>query len=106
MSTSSINANVSGFGQKTSLKTRLRGKSDIFNFLISEVNPQTASEFYNVLKIATNPKLRKQLANKAARKTTSVVGVSHEGVGVAGKGMKRVHRFRPGTVALREIRKF
>lgn len=50
--------------EKTSLKTRLRGKSDIFNFLIAEVNPQTASEFYNVLKIATNPKLRKQLANK------------------------------------------
>jgi hypothetical protein len=50
--------------EKTSLKTRLRGKSDIFNFLISEVNPQTASEFYNVLKIAPDPKLRKQLANK------------------------------------------
>ena len=40
---------------------------------------------------------RKQLANKAARKTAAV-----EDAG----GMKKPHRFRPGTVALREIRKF
>ena len=40
---------------------------------------------------------RKQLANKAARKTANVNG---------DKGVKKVHRFRPGTVALREIRKF
>ncbi len=39
---------------------------------------------------------RKQLANKAARKTA----VSQSG------GVKKPHRFRPGTVALREIRKF
>ena len=42
---------------------------------------------------------RKQLANKAARKTTAV---SNQDVG----GIKKPHRFRPGTVALREIRKF
>jgi histone H3 len=39
---------------------------------------------------------RKQLANKAARKTANVTD----------KGVKKNHRFRPGTVALREIRKF
>ena len=39
---------------------------------------------------------RKQLANKAARKTANV----------ADKGVKKPHRFRAGTVALREIRKF
>jgi len=39
---------------------------------------------------------RKQLANKAARKTANVTD----------KGVKKPHRFRPGTVALREIRKF
>lgn len=39
---------------------------------------------------------RKQLANKAARKTAHVQ---------AG-GVKKPHKFRPGTVALREIRKF
>ncbi len=38
---------------------------------------------------------RKQLAAKAARKTAAATG-----------GMKKVHRFKPGTVALREIRKF
>jgi histone H3 len=45
---------------------------------------------------------RKQLTNKAARKS-AVVGSG--GVGGAG-GVKKPHRFRPGTVALREIRKF
>jgi histone H3 len=38
---------------------------------------------------------RKHVASKAARKMTP-----------AGGGIKRAHRFRPGTVALREIRKF
>lgn len=38
---------------------------------------------------------RKQLATKAARKSASVTG-----------GVKKPHRYRPGTVALREIRKF
>jgi histone H3 len=43
---------------------------------------------------------RKQLANKAARKTAAVSNPSGPG------GVKKPHRFRPGTVALREIRKF
>ena len=38
---------------------------------------------------------RKQLATKTARKSAPVVG-----------GVRRPHRFRPGTVALREIRKY
>ncbi|KAM7266695.1 hypothetical protein ACFE04_004592 [Oxalis oulophora] len=38
---------------------------------------------------------RKQLAIKAARKSTPSTG-----------GVKKPHRFRPGTVALREIRKY
>ena len=38
---------------------------------------------------------RKQLAVKAARKTAPVVGA-----------IRRPHRYRPGTVALREIRKY
>ena len=37
----------------------------------------------------------KQLATKAARKSAPVSG-----------GVKKPHRFRPGTVALREIRRF
>jgi hypothetical protein len=39
---------------------------------------------------------RKHLANKAARKTAPVPG----------GGVKKPHRYRPGTVALREIRKY
>ncbi|KAI3697372.1 hypothetical protein L6452_30346 [Arctium lappa] len=38
---------------------------------------------------------RKQLATKAARKSAPATG-----------GVKKPHRFRPGTVALREIRKY
>lgn len=38
---------------------------------------------------------RKQLASKAARKSAPVSG-----------GVKKPHRFRPGTVALREIKKY
>ena len=38
---------------------------------------------------------RKQLATKAARKSASTAG-----------GIKKPHRYRPGTVALREIRKY
>ena len=38
---------------------------------------------------------RKQLASKAARKTAGPA-----------PGVKKPHRFRPGTVALREIRKY
>lgn len=38
---------------------------------------------------------RKQLGNKAARKSAPVTS-----------GVKKPHRYRPGTVALREIRKF
>ena len=36
-----------------------------------------------------------ELASKAARKSAQVAG-----------GVKKAHRYRPGTVALREIRKF
>ena len=38
---------------------------------------------------------RKNLATKAARKSQPTTG-----------GVKKPHRFRPGTVALREIRKY
>ena len=38
---------------------------------------------------------RKQLASKAARKTAPATG-----------GVKKPQRYRPGTVALREIRKY
>ncbi|GFZ46416.1 Histone H3 [Saitozyma sp. JCM 24511] len=41
---------------------------------------------------------RKQLATKAARKTQTTGG--------AAGGVKKPHRYRPGTVALREIRRY
>jgi len=41
---------------------------------------------------------RKQVANKSARKTTNAA--------VSGGGVKKPHRFKPGTVALREIRRY
>jgi histone H3 len=42
---------------------------------------------------------RKQLASKSARKTAATQGTATGGV-------KKPHRFRPGTVALREIRRY
>ena len=40
---------------------------------------------------------RKQIATKAARKKTAPA---------TGRGIKKPHRYRPGTVALREIRRY
>ncbi|KAK4686201.1 histone H3, partial [Tremellales sp. Uapishka_1] len=44
---------------------------------------------------------RKQLATKAARKSNKNVAG-----GAATGGVKKPHRYRPGTVALREIRRY
>ncbi|WVR08232.1 histone H3 [Kwoniella sp. DSM 27419] len=44
---------------------------------------------------------RKQLATKAARKSAT----KSAGAGTSG-GVKKPHRYRPGTVALREIRRY
>ena len=40
-------------------------------------------------------KTRKQLYNRAARKSAPAMG-----------GLKKPHRFRPGTVAIREIKRY
>ncbi|KAI3857693.1 hypothetical protein MKX03_035415 [Papaver bracteatum] len=45
---------------------------------------------------------RKQLSTIVARKTTAAARKSAPTTG----GVKKPHRYRPGTVALREIRKF
>ena len=43
---------------------------------------------------------RKQIATKAARKSTTAPSANLAG------GIKKAHRYRPGTVALREIRRY
>ncbi|XP_019417404.1 PREDICTED: histone H3.3-like [Lupinus angustifolius] len=48
---------------------------------------------------------RKALAAKAARKRIPREGIPAPDGGLGG-GVKKPHRFRPGTVALREIRKY
>ena len=63
------------------------------------------SQFYLYLKMARTKQTarkstggkapRKQLATKAARKSAPATG-----------GVKKPHRYRPGTVALREIRRY
>ena len=61
----------------------------IFIFLIMARTKQTARK-------STGGKApRKQLATKAARKSAPATG-----------GVKKPHRYRPGTVALREIRRY
>ncbi|RPD57544.1 histone 3 [Lentinus tigrinus ALCF2SS1-7] len=50
---------------------------------------------------------RKQLAAKSqARKTAAVSYLAHLIFKAATGGVKKPHRFRPGTVALREIRRY
>jgi histone H3 len=72
------------------LEKRAATKIPIANSLISMARTkQTARK-------STGGKApRKQLATKAARKSAPATG-----------GVKKPHRFRPGTVALREIRKY
>ena len=54
-----------------------------------------SSDLSRRLKPPSNPAIpRKQLATKAARKSAPSTG-----------GVKKPHRYRPGTVALREIRR-
>ena len=56
--------------------------------------PRQAYESFSSLDFIS-PSPRKQLATKAARKSAPATG-----------GVKKPHRYRPGTVALREIRRW
>ena len=49
---------------------------------------------------------RKHLANKAARKTATASVATSSSTHASNGGVKKPHRYRPGTVALREIRKY
>ena len=65
------------------------GVSNSFDFVRMARTKQTARK-------STGGKApRKQLATKAARKSAPATG-----------GVKKPHRYRPGTVALREIRRY
>ncbi|KAF2296465.1 hypothetical protein GH714_038301 [Hevea brasiliensis] len=74
----------------------------LFKFPLKKQNPigrsfeRTDNHLYRRSRKSTGGKApRKQLATKAARKSAPATG-----------GVKKPHRFRPGTVALREIRKY
>ncbi|WIA20546.1 hypothetical protein OEZ85_004938 [Tetradesmus obliquus] len=60
---------------------------------VSLARPQNCA--YTACKSTGGKAPRKQLATKAARKSAPATG-----------GEKKPHRYRPGTVALREIRKY
>ncbi|GKV00179.1 hypothetical protein SLEP1_g12915 [Rubroshorea leprosula] len=62
---------------------------------ISLLFPEMARTKQTTRKSTGGQAPRKQLATKAARKSAPATG-----------GVKKPHRFRPGTVALREIRKW
>jgi histone H3 len=63
-----------------------------------------ARGLHNKRKGAPSHLPRKTLATKTAR--TSVKPSTSKSVKVSGSCVKRQHRFRPGTVALREIRRY
>lgn len=64
-------------------------------FAISPVNIFTDLTFTAARKSTGGKAPRKQLASKAARKSAPSTG-----------GVKKPHRYKPGTVALREIRRY
>jgi len=49
---------------------------------------------------------RKSTGGKAPRKQLAAKKASKTSTGAAAGGVKKPHRFRPGTVALREIRRY
>ena len=62
----------------------------------NNTTPNTMARTKQTARKSTGGKApRKQLATKAARKSAPASG-----------GVKKPHRYRPGTVALREIRKY
>nr|XP_004463573.2 uncharacterized protein LOC101438452 [Dasypus novemcinctus] len=75
------------------LKRQGRGKGLT---LISLISGETMARTKQTARKSTGGKApRKQLATKAARKSAPATG-----------GVKKPHRYRPGTVALREIRRY
>lgn len=79
----------------------IRGGEEIFTFrppLVEETSTTTTTmaRTKQTARKSTGGKApRKQLATKAARKSAPATG-----------GVKKPHRYRPGTVALREIRRY
>ncbi|KAL0748391.1 hypothetical protein Bca101_030393 [Brassica carinata] len=67
----------------------------IKNFSLLSIKTKMARTKQTARKSTGGKAPRKQLATKAARKSAPATG-----------GVKKPHRFRPGTVALREIRKY
>ncbi|XP_031497981.1 histone H3-like centromeric protein CENH3 [Nymphaea colorata] len=74
------------------LARRIRGERAPFALLLLSTMARTKQ---TARKSTGGKAPRKQLATKAARKSAPATG-----------GVKKPHRFRPGTVALREIRKY
>ena len=54
----------------------------------------------------TKQNARKSTGGKAPRKTVAAKAPRNRPITSVGGGLKRPHRFRPGTVALKEIRKY
>ena len=70
-----------------------RGRTEL---LISSISTLAMARTKQTARKSTGGKApRKQLATKAARKSAPATG-----------GVKKPHRYRPGTVALREIRRY
>ena len=72
--------------------SRLRNPPSLLNFIIFLKMARTKQ---TARKSVIGKLPRKELATKALRKSAPATG-----------GVKRPHRYRPGTVALREIRKY
>nr|KJB71213.1 hypothetical protein B456_011G110600 [Gossypium raimondii] len=93
-SDSMIGFGVGCYNPKAFLISLTTNKSSLGNPVLS-FTTQMARTKQTARKSTGGKAPRKQLATKAARKSAPATG-----------GVKKPHRFRPGTVALREIRKY
>jgi len=83
-------------GSKCSLEYKSKQISEKSFSCISDLHKSTMARTKQTARKSTGGKApRKQLATKAARKSAPATG-----------GVKKPHRYRPGTVALREIRRY
>ena len=97
---------IKPFGQRSRprIRARLYKRSGTWGLMIIRYNIQQLSLELRIIMARTKQTARKstggkaprkQLATKAARKSAPATG-----------GVKKPHRYRPGTVALREIRRY
>lgn len=77
----------------------------MFSIQKPALNAETGFRSIIILMARTKQTARKSTAQKVPRKQLVAQKVARKSAPIS-SGLKKPHRFKPGTVALREIRKF